>query len=128
MSMSYYSFVTHGIVLNGLLDDDVLQELAEDEVVESQFSFTGDAFPLNDDGDPLWNKGESFVDESIYYVGLPKSPRFFEAAYENMDALVADMLASYRKVRRSDGSRRLPVLTAKKVRKLLREIDGTYFG
>ena len=128
MSMRDYSFVTHGIVLNGLLDADVLEELSEDGVVESQFSFTGDAFPLNDDGDPLWSKFESFTDEAIYYVELPKSPHFFEAAYRDMDALVADMLARYRKVRRSDESRRLPVLTAKKVRKLLREIDGTYFG
>lgn len=128
MSMRNYSFVTHGIVLNCLLDADVLEELAEDGVVETQFSFTGDAFPLDDDGSPLWNKGESFVDESIYYVELPKSPRFFKAAYRDMDALVADMLERYRKVRRSDESRRLPVLTDKRARKLVREIDGTYYG
>jgi len=128
MSMRDYSFSTHGIVLNGLLDADVLGELAEDGVVESQFSFTGDAFPLDDDGNEKWGEGESFADEAVYYVALPKSPRFFKAAYRDMDALVTDMLARYRKVRRGDGKRRLPVLTAKKVRKLLRAIDGTYFG
>lgn len=128
MSMRYYSFSAYGIVLNGLVDDDTLQELAEDEIAEAQFSFTGDAFPLDDDGDPVWGKGTSFCDKSLYYVSLPKSPRFFEAAYESMDALVADMLARYRKVRSGDESRRLPVLTAKKVRKLLMAIDGTYYG
>lgn len=128
MSMRDYSFVTHGIVLNDIVDSDVLEELAEEDVVSSQFSFTGEVFPLDDDGDPLWDKGESFADASIYYVELPRSPRFFRAAYENMDALVADMLARYRKVRRSDESRRLPVLTAKRVRRLLRAIDGTYCG
>ena len=128
MSMRYYSFSAHGIVLNNVVDADVLEELAEEDVVESQFSFTGDAFPLNDDGGEEWGEGESFADEAVYYVALPKSPRFFKAAYRDMDALVADMLARYRKVRRGDKSRRLPVLTAKKVRKLLRSIDGTYYG
>lgn len=128
MSMRDYSFSTYGIVLNNVVDADVLEGLAEDGVVESQSSFTGDAFPLDDDGDEKWGEGESFADEAIYYVALPKSPRFFKAAYRNMDALVADMLARYRKVRRGDEKRRLPVLTAKKARKLLRAIDGTYFG
>ena len=128
MSMRNYSFSTYGIVLNNIVDADVLEELAEDDVVETQFSFTGDAFPLNDNGDQLWGEGESFADKAIYYVALPKSPRFFKAAYRDMDALVADMLARYRKVRRGDEKRRLPVLTAKKVRKLLRAVDGTYFG
>ena len=128
MSMRDYSFSAYGIVLNNVVDADVLEELVEDDVVESQFAFTGDAFPLNDDGNEKWGEGESFADETIYYVKLPKSPRFFEVAYRDMDALVADMLACYRKVRRGDKSRRLPVLTAKKVRELLRSIDGTYYG
>ena len=127
MSMRDYSFITHGIVLNGLLDTDVLEELAEDEIVET-LPFTGDAFPLDDSGHPEWNEAEMFNDEAIYYISLQKSPSFFKATYSDMEELVADMLARYRKVRRSDESRRLPVLTAKKVRKLLRMIDGTYYA
>ena len=128
MSMCDYSFVTHGIVLNGLLDNDVLEELAEDGVVDVRHSFTGDAFPLDDDGCPLWGKGESFTDAPLYYVELPKSPCFFKAAYSDMDALVADMLARYREGRRGDEGRRLPVLRARQARTLIREVDGTYFG
>lgn len=126
MSMRNYSFNDHGIVLNGLVAPDVLEGLAEDDVVETQFSFTGDAFPLDDNGTPEWSNGSSFADEAIYYVSLPKSPSLFKAVYRDMDELVADMLARYRKVR--NGDKRLPVLTARKVRKLLRMIDGTYYG
>ena len=128
MSMRNYSFSDYGIVLNGLVGVDVLEELAEDETVDTQFSFTGDAFPLDDEGNPVWNKADTFCDESLYYVPLQRSPGFFKAAYKNMDELVADMLARYRNARRSDEKRRLPVLTAKKVRKLLRKVDGTYYG
>lgn len=127
MSMRNYSFSNYGIVLNGLVDEEVLEELAEDEIVET-LSFTGDAFPLDDGGCPEWNEAEMFNDEAIYYISLQRSPSFFKATYRDMEELVADMLARYRKVRRSDESRRLPVLTAKKVRKLLRMVDGTYYG
>lgn len=128
MSMRNYSFSTSGIVLNGLLDADILDELAEDEFVDTQFSFTGEAFPLDDDGSPLWSEGESFADESIYYVELPKSPHLFKASYRDMDALVADMLKRYRTVCRRDDESRLPMLTANQVRKRLRVIEGTYYG
>lgn len=127
MSMRNYSFSDYGIVLNGLLDTDILEELAEDEIVVT-LPFTGDAFPLDDSGHPEWNEAEMFNDEAIYYISLQMSPSFFKATYSDMKELVADMLARYRKVRRSDKSRRLPVLTAKKVRKLLRMVDGTYYG
>lgn len=126
MSMQDYSFADHGIVLNGLVDADILEELAEDGTIEAQFSFTGDALPLKDNGCPDWSGAYSLYDESIYYVPLPKSPQFFKAVYKDMDALVEDMRERYRVTR--NGDKRLPVLSAKKMRGLLRYICGTYYG
>ena len=126
MSMRDYAFMDWGMVLNGLVDDDVLEEMAEDETVESQFSFTGEALPLNDKGEPGWNHGDSFDDGTVYYLSSHRSPRLFEAAYAGMDEFVSDLLSQYRRARRSD--RRLPRLTAAQVRERLRAIQGTYYG
>lgn len=128
MSMRDYSFTTHGIVLNGLLDSDILDDLAEDDVVGVQFPFTGEALPLDDGGSTLWSSDESFSEEALYYVELPKSPHLFRAAYRDMDALVADMLDRYRSVCRRDYESRLPALTANQVRSRLRIVQGTYYG
>ena len=128
MSMRNYSFSDYGIVLNGLVDGGTQEDLAECGIVETQFSFTGDAFPLYDNGNPKYGEADTFNDEAIYYIALQRSPNFFKAAYRDMEELVADMLARYRNMRRKDESHRLPVLTAKKVRRLLRMVDGTYYG
>ena len=126
MSMRDYAFTDYGIVLNGLVDSDVLEELAEDDTVEYRFSFTGEAFPLDDSGNPDWGRGDAFDDGTVYYLSSSRSPGLFEAAYAGMDELVSDLLSQYRRARRAD--RRLPRLTAKQVRERLRSIQGTYYG
>lgn len=140
MSMRNYSVSGYGIILNGLLDTDALDELAESEIVSTQFEFTGDANSLNDDGSENWSDETSFDSEGLYFIEVPKYPRFFKAAYKNMDALVADLKKRYDAVRKAsiawekencdapDGSHVLPKLTAKQIRKHLRAFTGTYYG
>ena len=125
MNMRDYAFTEYGIVLNGLVDSDVLEEMAEDETVEYQFSFTGEAFPIRDDGGMDWGRGDTFEDETVYYIAS-KCPGLFEAAYPDMKSMVADMVAKYQDAREEDG--RLPRLTAKQVREHLRSVQGTYYG
>ena len=125
MSMRNYACVEYGIVLNGLVDYGLLEELAEDETVEYQFSFTGETFPLNDNGYPEWGGGEFFDNETVYYLPS-KTPGLFETAYPDMKAMVSDVLSRYGEAREADG--RLPRLTSEQVRKRLRAIQGTYYG
>ena len=122
MSMNDYGFTAYGVVLNDIVDDDLLADLAENDEIASQFSFTGEAFKMRDNGCPDWGDQIAFDDNTVYYVELPKYPEFFKAAYPNMKALMADMA---RAVRRVKG---LPKLTQKQIRDNLRKIEGTYCG
>jgi len=122
MSMRDYAFSEYGIVLNDLIGDDTLQELAENDVISSQFSFTGESFEVNDDGSTDWGNSETYNDGTVYYVELPKYPHLFKAAYRNMNALVKSIAARYRKIKG------LPKLTNRQIREKLRLIQGTYYG
>ena len=126
MSMRDYAFTEVGLVLNKLVPDDVLAELSDGETCESQFSFTGEAFPIKADGTEDWGHGDSFSDETVYYIAVSRHSTLFKAAYPDMKALVADMLERYEHARKAD--KRLPRLTAGQVRKRLRAIQGTYYG
>lgn len=122
MSMQHYAFSTYGILLNGLVDDEILDELAENEDISHQFSFTGEAFSVKDSGVEDWGDSKYFNDESIYYLELPKHPGLFEAPYTGMKQLIAAMTRMYRKV--PD----LPKLTPSKIRERFKSIQGTYYG
>lgn len=127
MSTRTYAFCDHGLLLNGLVDDkDLLEELAEGDVIESQFSFTGEAFPINDDGHEDWGHGDSLNDETVYYLSITHKPGLFNLAYSGMDELVKDLQQQYRKVRRK--CKELPRLTAGQIREHVRSIQGTYYG
>ena len=122
MSMREYAFTGSGVVLNDLVDYDTLQELAENEDIAQQFSFTGEAFAVKDDGCEDWGRSEPFDDDTVYFVELPRYPRFFEAAYRDMRHLIDAMVRAYRRV---EG---LPRLTRKQIRDNFRSIQGTYYG
>lgn len=127
MSTRDYAFHDHGLLLNKLVDDEnLLQELAEIDVIESQFSFTGEAFPINDNGHEDWSHGDPLNDETVYYISVTHRPCLFSLAYSGMDELVKDLQKQYRKARRKDD--RLPKLTAKQIREHVRSIQGTYYG
>ncbi len=116
----YYALSSYGIVLNGLFDPDFLRTLADDGDIEAYSSFTGEAFPLRDDGSEMWSDGESLVDETLYFVPLPRMPRLFGAAYGDMDELVRVADEAYR------NTDTLP--DPGPVRGRIRKIVGTYYG
>lgn len=135
MSMRDYAFYDYGIVLNGLgctkgkhpdFDENCLEEMAESEVVEHQFSFTGEAFPLDDNGLCDYGHGDSFDDECVYYIASRKHGTIFTRAYSGMKELMDELCTSYRAARKADG--RLPYLTRAEIRERLRYITGTYYG
>lgn len=132
---SDYAFDDYGIILNGLgctngkhpdFDEDCLEEMAENEVVEHQFSFTGEAFPVDDKGKADWGHGDQFDDECVYYIPTKRNPNLFEAVYAGMKELLDELCESYRAARKQDA--RLPKLTRKEIRERLRYISGTYYG
>ena len=122
MSMRDYSFVDYGIVLNDIVDYETLCELAEDDKIEHQFSFTGEAFEVRDDGYTDWGNCETYSDDTVYYVSLPRYPNLFKAAYRDMNELVLSAASRYRKIKG------LPKLTNEQIRGNLRLIQGTYYG
>lgn len=128
MSMRDYAVSGYGIVLNDIdgVDVDYLQELADDDIVSTQYSFTGEAFVLKDDGCEDWGKSESYDDDTIYFIELPKYPRLFSAAYPDMDACVRSMYNRYNSVRKT--ADKLPKLSRKDIREKLRSFSGTYYG
>lgn len=126
MSMGTYATYDYGLVLNDIVDKDLLEELAENDVVEYQSSFTGEAFPLKDNGCEAWEAGEHYYDETVYYISVSRYPQLFRTAYKDMNELVSDLTRQYRRARQQDG--RLPDLTVKQVRANLRLVMGTYYG
>lgn len=115
-----YAVTAYGIVLNGRVDEDTLEELASSDQIESYPSFTGEAFPVRDDGSEMWSDGEALRDETLYFVPLSNWPTLFRAAYENMDELVADARERY------NGVGGLPKIRS--FRKRIRKIVGSYYG
>ena len=126
MSMGTYATYDYGLVLNDIVDKDLLEELAESDVVEYQSSFTGEAFPLKDNGCEVWGGGEHYYDETVYYISVSRYPQFFRAAYKDMDAVVEDLYARYNDIRKS--CKELKKLSKKQIRANLRHITGTYYG
>lgn len=122
MSTREYAFTGYGVLLDDIVDEDLLCELSETGEVEVQFSFTGEVFPLRDDGCEDWGEVEYKNDEPLYFISLPKYPQFFKAVYSDMEALVSDMHMAYSQVRG------LPKLSKDEVRKRLRSFQGTYYG
>ena len=126
MSMQHYAFSETGLLLNGLAKDDVLEELAETDAIGFQFSFTGEAFPLDDCGIEDWGRGKPITDKTLYYLGAKRRSTLFRAAYANMDDLLSELVAGYNLARKAD--KRLPRLTPTQLRGHIMTMQGTYYG
>lgn len=126
MSMRTYAFWGYGLLLNGLVDDDVLEDIAERDIVDSQCSFDGEAFPLRDDGTEDWDHGHPYGDDAmLYYICMKNRPMLFQTAYKDMDELVEEMYEAYADAARQD--KRLPELARKQVRERICAMQGTYY-
>ena len=104
MSMRTYAFEDYGLVLTEetmkTICEKVCEEPAEDEsygmvlydmdICSCAGNFSGEAFPITDRGTDTYDGSEDFEDDSVYYIPAEKYSTLFEAAYKNMDEMIAE--------------------------------------
>ena len=109
--MREYAVDTYGI----LLDEDLMKQLASkicddysdgdyeedpygfNETVEEALTcvdyisnFSGEAFPIEDDGRETTLDSEDYSEEAVYILTASRTPSLFKAAYKNIDEMVED--------------------------------------
>jgi hypothetical protein len=100
-------------------EDEYGDALYEEGICEYIGDFTGEAGFIHDDGMNDWLKsGEIYDGDRIYYVNTSSYPTLFKAAYENMDALIAEFKEKVGEYLPEDFDYRANI----------RHIVGTYFG
>ena len=93
--------------------------LYEEGICEYIGDFTGEAGILFDDGLNDWmSNGEMYNGDQIYYIQVSSYPTLFKAAYENMDALIAEFKEKVGEYLPDDFD----------YRSHIRHIVGTYYG
>lgn len=111
MSMRDYGVNDYGLIVNEetakLIASKVFKEYTEesyyedpdyyiDELYEKGFveyisEFTGESMEVDSEGKSIWDTGETYDSDRIYYVAVWRYSTLFKAAYENMDALVSEI-------------------------------------
>lgn len=100
-------------------EDEYGDALYEEGICEYIGDFTGEAGILLDDGLNDWTRnGEMYNGDRIYYIPVSSYPTIFKAAYENMDALIAEFKEKVGEYLPEDFDYRANI----------RHIVGTYFG
>lgn len=100
-------------------EDEYGDALYEEGICEYIGDFTGEAGILLDDGLNDWiRNGEMYDGDRIYYIQVSSYPTIFKAAYENMDALIAEFKEKVGEYLPEDFD----------YRSNIRHIVGTYFG
>ena len=100
-------------------EDEYGDALYEEGICEYIGDFTGEAGILLDNGLNDWiSNGEMYDGDRIYYVQVSSYPTIFKAAYENMDALIAEFKEKVGEYLPDDFD----------YRSNIRHIVGTYFG
>lgn len=100
-------------------EDEYGDALYEHGICEYIGDFTGEAGLLLDDGLNDWMRsGEAYNGDRIYYIPVSSYPTIFKAAYENMDALIAEFKEKVGEYLPEDFDYRANI----------RHIVGTYFG
>jgi hypothetical protein len=100
-------------------EDEYGDVLYEEGICEYIGDFTGEAGVLLDNGLNDWiNNGEMYDGDRIYYVQVSSYPTIFKAAYENMDALIAEFKEKVGEYLPEDFNYRANI----------RHIIGTYYG
>ncbi len=100
-------------------EDEYGDALYEEGICEYIGDFTGEAGILFDNGLNDWmSNGEMYDGDRIYYVQVSSYPTIFKAAYENMDALIAEFKEKVGEYLPNDFDYRANI----------RHIVGTYYG
>lgn len=93
-------------------------DLYEAGIVEYISDFTGESMAIDNDGRDIYDSGETYEGDIIYYVPVKQYSTLFKAAYHNMDDLVSEFKWSLHDY--------LPIDFDYK--KYIRHIVGTYYG
>ena len=100
-------------------EDEYGDALYEKGICEYIGDFTGEAGILLDNGLNDWiSNGEMYYGDQIYYIQVSSYPTIFKAAYENMDALIAEFKVKVGEYLPNDFDYRANI----------RHIVGTYYG
>ena len=85
-----------------------------------EYSFTGDALPIDDNGSTSWSyfSGDCYVDDIICYIPLAYNPNYFKPMYHDMDEMISEMKSTIGAYLPDDFDYRY----------YLRHIIGTYYG
>ena len=111
MSMREYAVDSYGILLDKplmkTLAGKICDEYSDDEYEEDPYgfneaveeslgcidyigNFSGEAFPLENDGREKPLDSEEYSDEAVYILTANRTPSLFKAAYKDMDEMVED--------------------------------------
>lgn len=105
MSMRTYAYEDYGLVLNEETIKTICQKVFADEpsdeeddgfalyeagICQLAGNFTGEFFPITDEGKDNWENSESADDDEVFYVPVKKYPSLFGKPYNNMDELVEE--------------------------------------
>jgi hypothetical protein len=105
MSMRTYAYEDYGLVLNEetikmicekVFTDEPHNEandgyaLYDAEICQMAGNFTGETYPITDNGNDDWNNSTTYDDDSVFYIPVKKYPTLFKNAYKNIDEMVAE--------------------------------------
>ena len=105
MSMRTYSYEDYGLVLNEETIKMICEKVFADDphgeeddgyalydagICNIVGNFTGELFPISDEGRDVWDKSETPDDDTVYYISVKKYPSLFGTAYNNMNELIAE--------------------------------------
>lgn len=93
-------------------------ELYEKGIIEYISEFTGESMEVDDNGKYVWNTGEVYNDDRIYYVPILRYSTLFKAAYTDMDELISEFKERIGEYLPEDFD----------YRNYVRHIAGSYFG
>ena len=105
MSMRTYAYEDYGLVLDDkaikMICEKVFAEdphgeeddgyaLYDAEICQMAGSFTGETYPIKDNGNDNWDRSETYDDDSVFYIPVEKYPTLFKTAYRDIDEMIAE--------------------------------------
>lgn len=99
-------------------EDGFNNDLYEAGIVEYISDFTGESIEISSDGRDIYDSGETYNNDTIYYMPVKKYSTLFKPAYYNMGEVVSEFKWSLHDY--------LPIDFDYK--KYIRHIVGTYYG
>jgi len=105
MSMRNYAMEDYGLVLDenimkvicekvfvdeSIENDNCGYELYEADICNYAGSFTGELYPITDEGRDVWDRSEMIDDDCVYYIPVEKYPTLFKKAYNDIDGMIEE--------------------------------------